>query len=264
MRVRTMLVFLIVAAGTTTLAQIEAPRQLPPTTAPTAAPRPAQAPAAVPRTPFSRDRYRIAHEQFTLDNGLAPDRPRRSLGAGRRREPLVPRRLAQRAAWQDRLRAPVRALLLQRQRAPSGRVPRGHGRPRRQQPQRHDQLRPDELLRERAGAGARTRRSSSRPIGWGSSPRGSPRRASSANAAWSRTRSARARTSLYAKAFARVSETLYPGRAPLQLVDHRQHGRPRRRVARRRQGVVSHLLRPGQLRAVAGRRHHATARAASS
>ena len=76
MRVRTMLAVLIVAAGTTTLAQIEAPRQLPPTTAPTAAPRPApkppaaQAPAAVPRTPFSRDRYRIAHEQFTLDNGL--------------------------------------------------------------------------------------------------------------------------------------------------------------------------------------------------
>ena len=76
MRVRTMLAVLIVAAGTTTLAQIEAPRQLPPTTAPTAAPRPApkppaaQAPAAVPRTTFSRDRYRIAHEQFTLDNGL--------------------------------------------------------------------------------------------------------------------------------------------------------------------------------------------------
>ena len=35
-----------------------------------AAAKPAQAPAAAPRTPFSRDRYRIAHKQFTLDNGL--------------------------------------------------------------------------------------------------------------------------------------------------------------------------------------------------
>ena len=85
----------------------------------------------------------------------AAHRPRGSLGAGRRREPLVPRRLAQRAARQDRLRAPVRALLLQRQRALPERLPRGDGRPRRQQPQRHDQQRSHQLLRERAGVGAR-------------------------------------------------------------------------------------------------------------
>ena len=45
--------------------------------------------------------------------------------------------------------------------------------------------------------------------------------------------------------------------ASLLLVDDRQHGRPRRRVARRREGVVPHLLRPEQLRA---RRSPATSR----
>ncbi|HEU5309824.1 MAG TPA: pitrilysin family protein, partial [Candidatus Eisenbacteria bacterium] len=84
MPARTTPAFLTIAvaiAGATVLAQIEAPRPHPPTTAPTTAPKPAQAgptpaaaqapPAApVPRTPFSRDRYRIAHKTFTLDNGL--------------------------------------------------------------------------------------------------------------------------------------------------------------------------------------------------
>ena len=61
MRVRTTLAFLLVVAGATALAQVEAPR-----------------------APFSRDRYRIAHKTFTLDNGLTPHRARGPLGAGRR------------------------------------------------------------------------------------------------------------------------------------------------------------------------------------
>jgi zinc protease len=76
MRVHTTALFLVVAAGATALAQVEAPRRLPPTTAAApaqAGPAPAstvQPTAAARRTPFSRDRFRIAHKQFTLDNGL--------------------------------------------------------------------------------------------------------------------------------------------------------------------------------------------------
>jgi zinc protease len=70
MRVRTTL-FLFVAAGATALAQVEAPRRVPAAAPAAAAQAPAaRAPAAAPRTPFSRDRYRIPHKQFTLDNGL--------------------------------------------------------------------------------------------------------------------------------------------------------------------------------------------------
>jgi zinc protease len=74
MRVRTTAVFLVVVASATTLAQIERPRPLPPTTAPRPAPAPTAparaTPAAAPRVAFSRDRYRIPHKTFTLDNGL--------------------------------------------------------------------------------------------------------------------------------------------------------------------------------------------------
>ena len=85
----------------------------------------------------------------------AVDRARGPLGAGRGRERLVSRRLAQRAARQDRVRAPVRALLLQRVRALSQGLPRGDGRPWRQQPQRHHVGRSHQLLRGRAGVRAR-------------------------------------------------------------------------------------------------------------
>ena len=85
MRVRTTLVFLFAVAASTAWAQVEAPRPkpLPPTTAPRptpaapapaasrpAASTPAAAAPATPRIAFSRDRYRIAHKVFTLDNGL--------------------------------------------------------------------------------------------------------------------------------------------------------------------------------------------------
>ena len=81
MRVYTTAVFLVVAAGATALAQIEAPRPKPPAAAPKpapagpAAPAPGQAvtappAAAAPKIAFSRDRYRIPHKTFTLDNGL--------------------------------------------------------------------------------------------------------------------------------------------------------------------------------------------------
>ena len=71
MRVRTTLVFLVVAAGATTLAQVEAPQtgRDDGTGDGAHGPGPCRR-AAAPRTPFSRDRYRIAHKQFTLDNGL--------------------------------------------------------------------------------------------------------------------------------------------------------------------------------------------------
>jgi zinc protease len=67
MRARTTLVFLFVVAASTAQAQVEAPRPQPAPTAPAAAPA---ATPATPRPSFSRDRYRIAHKVFTLDNGL--------------------------------------------------------------------------------------------------------------------------------------------------------------------------------------------------
>jgi zinc protease len=71
MRVRTALAIAVIATGATTLAQsVERPREAPPGSA-----RPTQAaPAGTARTParpaFDRGRYRIAHTTFTLDNGL--------------------------------------------------------------------------------------------------------------------------------------------------------------------------------------------------
>ena len=119
MAVRTTLAFLFVAAGATTLAQIEAPRRPPattaPATAPAAAPRPAQ---LLPRRHERCSRAPLPHPPHGVHPGQrAPaDRPRGPRRAGRRRQPLVPRRLQQRTARQDRFRAPVRALVLQRQR----------------------------------------------------------------------------------------------------------------------------------------------------
>jgi zinc protease len=81
MRVRTSLAVLVIVSGATTLAQLERPRATPPagtrpappaTPPAPAAPRPATAatPAPPTRAAFARDRYRIAYKQFTLDNGL--------------------------------------------------------------------------------------------------------------------------------------------------------------------------------------------------
>ncbi len=82
-------------------------------------------------------------------------RPHRSQGADRCGQPLVPRRLEERAAGPDGLRAPVRAPDVPGLGALRRRVlqaVRGGGR---HEPERHDQLRPHQLLPERADHRAR-------------------------------------------------------------------------------------------------------------
>ena len=243
----------------TAFAQTPPPRPAPATPAATAAavtpprpraPRPRRAPA------FDRARYAIAAQDLRARQRPDARRPRGPLGAGRRREPLVPRRLAQRGARQDRVRAPVRALLLQRQRALPAWVPRGDGRPRRQQPQRHDQHRSHQLLRDRAGV-----RSRAHALPRGRPPR-LPRRAHQQGDARTRTRRRAEREAPGREPAVRPRVPAHdrdglPGRASVQLVHDRQHGRPRRGDARGREDLVPDVLRAEQLRALAGRRHHA-------
>ena len=72
-----------------------------------------------------------------------------------------------------------------------------------------------------------------------------PRPDSTSSAASSRTRSARARTSR--TAWPRIRSPRTPSRrAPVLLDGDRLDGRPERRVARRREGVVQDVLRAGQ------------------
>ena len=103
-------------------------------------------PTTVPEVAFSDQR---------LDNGLRVDRRRGPPRSGRRGQPLVRRRLQARGPGQDRLRPPLRA------RHVPGLAPRRQGRAHRARPgrrrddERLDLARPDELLRDAAGAPAR-------------------------------------------------------------------------------------------------------------
>ena len=212
------------------------------------------------RPAFDRKAVEIPHQKFVLaerPHAAGPHRPR---GARRGREPLVHRRLAQRAAGQDRLRPPLRALLLQRLAAPSRRVPRGDGRPGRQQPQRHHQPGPHQLLRGRADLGARAhavpRSRPPRVPGAADQPgdaRARARRGAEREAA-GREPAVRPRVQPHLRAH--VSR-----RPSLQLARDRQHGGPERRLAAGREGLVRELLRAEQRGAVARRRHHRGARA---
>ena len=237
MHVRTTLVYLFVAAGATTLAQIEAPRERPTTTAPATAltgPGPCQRCRDAASAVLARP---LPHRPQAVRARQRPEahRARGPLGAGRRREPLVPRRLAQRAARQDRVRAPVRALLLQRQRALSAAA----------SARRWTTSAPTTATAPPAPiapTSSRTcrcprssARSTSRPTAW------VPRRADHQGDARARARrgaerEAPGREPAVRRVLQRMSETLYPAGASVQLVDHRQHGRPRRGVARGRQG----------------------------
>ena len=156
--------------------------------------RPPAAPA-VPRTPFSRDRYRIAHKQFTLDNGL------RLIVHEDHSAPIVAVNLWYHVGSRNEQRGKTGFAHLFEHFFFNGSE---------HHPSGFREAMDDLGANNRNGTtnGDRTNffenvpvvrrssaRSSSRPIAWGSSPRRSPRRASSASAAWCRTRSARARTS---------------------------------------------------------------------
>ena len=184
------------------------------------------------------------------------DRARGSQGADRGRERLVSRRLEERGPRQDRLRAPVRTLDVQRHRELRRRVLQALRPGRRHRAERHDLARSHQLFSECARDGRRPRAVD------GIRPHGSPPRRGHAGTA---RRAARRR-----------AERETPGREPalrqslrgaagepvslrssLFLGDDRFDGGPERGLARGRAGVVRDLLRPEQCGAGAGGRHHA-------
>ena len=126
--------------------------------------------------------------------------------------------------------------------APSRRLPRGDGRPGRQQPQRHHEPGPHQLLRGRADVGARAH----------ALPRSRPPRIPGAADQPGDAR-ARARRGAEREAAGRepaVRARVQPHRRDdvsrrpsLQLAGDRQHGGPERRLAAGREGVVRELLR---------------------
>ena len=94
----------------------------------------------------------------------------------------------------DRLRAPVRAPDVQRERALRQGIPRAARAGGRHRAQRHHQRGPHQLLHRRADARPSTSRCSSRATGWATWSARSARPSSTSSAGWCRTRSARART----------------------------------------------------------------------
>ena len=195
----------------------------------------------------------IAFQKYVLDERPHAGRARGPQGPDRGRERLVPRRLEEREGGQDRLRPPLRAPDVQRQRELQRRLLQGAGEDRRDRPQRHDQRGPHELLPERAGDGARHRAVD------GVRPHGPPPRRHRPEEA---RRAARRRAEREAAGRERA---VRPGRGadpdrrlpqgPPVLVDgHRLDGGPQRRLARRREGVVQDVLRPVERGARRGRR----------
>ena len=142
------------------------------------------------------------------------DRARGPQGADRRGEHLVPRRLQERAAGPHRLRAPVRAPDVQRERALRQGLFQGPlERAGATEPERHDQRRPHQLLPERADLGARPRAVARVATAWATCSARSTRPSSTSSAAWCRTRSARARTS----PTARCGTSSRPGSIPATI-----------------------------------------------
>ena len=130
-----------------------------------------------------------------LPNGLTRARARGPQGADRRGQRLVPRRLEERAPRPHRVRPPVRAPDVQRERALRQGVPGPARAGRRHRHERHDQRRPHQLLRRTCRPPRSTWRCGWSPTAWATCSARSTRRSSTSSAAWSRTRSARARTS---------------------------------------------------------------------
>ena len=141
-----------------------------------------------------RRRDLIPYEKFNAGQRLDGDRAHRPQGADRGGQPVVPRRLEEREARQDRFRPPVRAPdvpghgALQRRVLQAARAGRCH------RHERHHQFRPHQLLPERPDHGPRPGACGWSRTAWGTCSASSTRRASTSSAASCRTRSARART----------------------------------------------------------------------
>ena len=187
-------------------------------------------------------------ETYTLPNGLtvilAPD----ATAPDRRRRPLVPRGGGERDARAQRLRAPVRAPDVPGVEAPPRRTSRTYRAPRvgRQlRRQRQHRERPHELLRDAARQPARAGAVAGERADGASCSTASTRPSSTTSATWCATSGARAsRTARTARPRSASSSCSYPP-APVPRRGHRLARGPPGRHARRREGVLPHLLRAG-------------------
>ena len=173
------------------------------------------------------------------------DRARGPQGADRRRQRLVPRRLEERAAREDRLRAPVRAPDVPGQRALERRVLQGLRSRGRDGDQRDDGLRSHELLPERAELRAR------RGALDGVRSHGAPARRDRSGAARraarrGQEREASGRRPALRQRLPRARRERVSRRTPVLVGADRVDGGSRRGDARRRARVVPHLVRRGE------------------
>ena len=169
---------------------------------------------------------------------------------------MVPRRLEEREAGADRLRAPLRAHDVPGLEERPRRVLLGGRGARRQPPgggrQRHHRQRPHQLLRDRAvGQPREAPLARERPPGDAARRHRPGEARQPARRGQERTPAELREPALRALARA-PGERALPLRPSLLLVGHRQHGRSLRRLARRRAGVLPHLLHAQQ--PVAGHR----------
>ena len=163
--------------------------------------QPATAPSATPDIPF---------QKFVLDNGLT------LIVHEDHKAPIVAVNVwyhvgsKNEKPGQDRLRPPLRAPDVQRQRALQRRLLQGAREGRRHRPERHHQRGPDQLLPERARRRRSTPCSGWSPTAWATCSAPSTRPSSTSSAAWCRTRSARARTSPTAGVEELITADAYP------------------------------------------------------
>ena len=191
-----------------------------------------------PRAAAAAHSRRAVYELHARQRADA-DRARGPQGADRRGQRLVPRRLEEREAGQDRLRAPLRAPDVQRQRELQRRLLQGARAARRHRPERHHQRRPHELLPERAGRPRSTR------VLWLESDRMGHLLGAIDQARLDEQRGVvqnekrQGENQPYGRVVrARSPTNTYP-QGPSLLVDgDRLDGGPERRLARRREGVV--------------------------
>ncbi len=194
--------------------------------------RPAAAGERAQASRFDRARYSIRHQKFVLDNGLT------LLVHEDHCVPVVGVNLWYHVGSRNEKRGKTgfahlfEHFFFNGSRALPARLPRGDGRPRREQPQRHDERGPHELLRGRAGLRARAH---ALPRGRSD---GIPRRAHLEGDARARARrraerEAAGREPAVRPRLRRDLEHDLSVLASLQLADDRQHGGPRRRLASR-------------------------------
>ena len=196
------------------------------------------------------DPVRKIHPREWPDGGC----PHRPQGADRGGQRLVSRGFEERIARQDGVCPPVRTPDVPGLRALRRRVLQAVRAGRRNQHERHDQLRPHQLFPERADDGARP--GALDGIGSHGSPARRRDAAAARRAAWrGQEREATGRESSLRP---RVRDRLpreFPAGSSLPHAADRLDDRPRRRDARRRARLVPHVLRRSQRSPGAGRRH---------